>query len=105
MCCGRVGHRKPRSRLSFASTVLPNPSASFGCPTRRGQIAIEPAAPPDISLPAIAARPLINTASGKALLGSMSVLSLPAQPIDATQALNLSAGVSNSRVLRGRSFS
>ncbi len=29
----------------------------------------------------------------------------PPQPIDATQALNLSAGVSNSRVLRGRSFS
>ena len=27
------------------------------------------------------------------------------QPIDATQALNLSAGVSNSSVLRGRSFS
>ena len=30
---------------------------------------------------------------------------LPPQPIDATQALNLSAGVSNSDVLRGRSFS
>jgi hypothetical protein len=34
-----------RSRVSFASTVLPNPSASFGCTTRRSQIAIEPAAP------------------------------------------------------------
>jgi hypothetical protein len=30
---------------------------------------------------------------------------LLAQPVDATQALNLSAGVSNSKVLRGRSFS
>jgi hypothetical protein len=30
---------------------------------------------------------------------------VPPQPIDATQALNLSAGVSNSSVLRGRSFS
>ncbi len=30
---------------------------------------------------------------------------LPAQPVDATQALNLSAGVSNAMVLRGRSFS
>ena len=30
---------------------------------------------------------------------------LPPQPVDATQALNLSAGVSNSSVLRGRSFS
>jgi hypothetical protein len=30
---------------------------------------------------------------------------MPAQPVDATQALNLSAGVSNARVLRGRSFS
>jgi hypothetical protein len=34
-----------------------------------------------------------------------SVKRLPAQPVDATQALNLSAGVSNSKVLRGRSFS
>src|ERR1700737_1821705 len=30
---------------------------------------------------------------------------VPAQPVDATQASNLSAGVSNARVLRGRSFS
>jgi hypothetical protein len=29
----------------------------------------------------------------------------PAQPVDATQALNLSAGVSNCKVSRGRSFS
>jgi hypothetical protein len=29
---------------------------------------------------------------------------LPAQPVDATQALNLSAGVSNCKVSRGRSF-
>ena len=29
---------------------------------------------------------------------------LPAQPVDATHALNLSAGVSNPNVLRGRSF-
>jgi hypothetical protein len=29
----------------------------------------------------------------------------PAQPVDATQASNLSAGVSNAKVLRGRSFS
>jgi hypothetical protein len=33
------------------------------------------------------------------------VLSRPAQPVDATQALNLSAGVSNCKVSRGRSFS
>jgi len=32
-------------------------------------------------------------------------LRLRAQPVDATHALNLSAGVSNSNVLRGRSFS
>src|SRR5436190_23341379 len=31
--------------------------------------------------------------------------SLPAQPVDATQALNLSAGVSNCKVSRGRSLS
>src|SRR6266702_4556375 len=30
---------------------------------------------------------------------------MPAQPVDATQALNFSAGVSNPRVLRGRSLS
>src|ERR1700682_5333848 len=34
-----------------------------------------------------------------------SALALPAQPVDATQALNLSAGVSNCKVSRGRSFS
>src|SRR6266478_3759135 len=34
-----------------------------------------------------------------------SALPLPAQPVDATQALNLSAGVSNCKVSRGRSFS
>src|SRR6266481_10009301 len=33
------------------------------------------------------------------------LIRLPAQPVDATQALNLSAGVSNAMVLRGRSFS
>jgi hypothetical protein len=35
----------------------------------------------------------------------MSAMSLSAQPVDATQALNLSAGVSNVKVLRGRSLS
>ena len=34
----------------------------------------------------------------------MSALWMPAQPVDATQALNLSAGVSNCKVSRGRSF-
>ena len=34
-----------------------------------------------------------------------SAIQLPAQPIDATQALNLSAGVSNCKVSRGRSLS
>jgi hypothetical protein len=34
-----------------------------------------------------------------------SALPLPAQPVAATQALNLSAGVSNCKVSRGRSFS
>ena len=35
----------------------------------------------------------------------MSAIELQAQPIDATQALNLSAGVSNCKVSRGHSFS
>jgi hypothetical protein len=34
-----------------------------------------------------------------------SVFGVPAQPVDATQASNLSAGVSNCKVSRGRSFS
>ena len=40
-----------------------------------------------------------------AVVRSMSALGVPAQPVDATQALNLSAGVSNCKVSRGRSFS
>jgi hypothetical protein len=32
-------------------------------------------------------------------------IGVPAQPVDATQVLNLSAGVSNPKVFRGRSFS
>jgi hypothetical protein len=35
----------------------------------------------------------------------VSANGVPAQPVDATQALNLSAGVSNCKVSRGRSFS
>jgi hypothetical protein len=35
----------------------------------------------------------------------MSAIGVPAQPVDATQALNLSAGVSNCKVSRGRSLS
>jgi hypothetical protein len=35
----------------------------------------------------------------------MSAFGVPAQPVDATLALNLSAGVSNCKVSRGRSFS
>jgi hypothetical protein len=35
----------------------------------------------------------------------LSPIRLPAQPVDATQALNRSAGVSNCKVSRGRSFS
>ena len=34
-----------------------------------------------------------------------NTIRVPAQPVDATQALNLSAGVSNVKVLRGRSLS
>ena len=40
-----------------------------------------------------------------ARLRRMSAMPLSAQPVDATQALNLSAGVSNCKVSRGRSFS
>jgi hypothetical protein len=40
----------------------------------------------------------------KATFEEGPVLALPAQPVDATQALNLSAGVSNCKVSRGRSL-
>src|SRR5882672_1739952 len=62
----------PKHALAYRSHRLccPTPSASFGCTMRRSQIAIEPAAPPDVSLPAIGARPLVNTASGTVRLGS-----------------------------------
>jgi len=39
------------------------------------------------------------------LLATPSAFGEPAQPVDATQALNLSAGVSNCKVSRGRSLS
>ena len=42
---------------------------------------------------------------GLAPIKGPNLYSLPAQPVDATQALNLSAGVSNCKVSRGRSFS
>jgi hypothetical protein len=42
--------------------------------------------------------------AGKPDMG-ISEITLPAQAVDATQALNLSAGVSNCKVSRGRSFS
>src|SRR5882762_8889922 len=55
----------PKHALAHRSHRLccPTPSASFGCTMRRSQIAMEPAAPLNASLPAIAARPLVNTAS------------------------------------------
>ena len=46
---------------------------------------------------------LVAVSSDRALITSGVPLS--AQPVDATQALNLSAGVSNCKVSRGRSFS
>jgi hypothetical protein len=50
----------------------------------------------------------VQTAEGKSVVfrrqSMTSGLPLPAQPVDATQALNLSAGVSNCKVSRGRSF-
>jgi hypothetical protein len=71
----RPGGSPKHRALAYRShrPCCPTPSAPFGCPTLRSQIAIEPAAPPDGSLPAIAARPLVNTASGTVRLGSTSV--------------------------------
>src|ERR1700716_2464651 len=67
---GSPKHRALAYRLH--RPCCPTPSAPLGCPTRRSQ-SLEPAALPDVSLPAIAVRPLINTASGTVRLGSMSV--------------------------------
>ena len=46
-----------------------------------------------------------NSRCGSVTRARMSAVGLPPQPIDATQALNLSAGVSNCKVSRGRSLS
>jgi hypothetical protein len=97
MCCGRVGHRNRVLAYRSHRPCCPTPSAPCGCPTRRSQIAIqiaiEPAAPPDVSLPAIAARPLVNTAFGAVRLGSMSVPgpSLQKRDVRATSGLLLIA--------------
>jgi hypothetical protein len=64
-------------RLFFRSAKLPNLIAAY-----------EPAKKP------MKLEPIVMIHGG-----------LPAQPVDATQALNLSAGVSNPKVLRGRSLS
>src|SRR6476660_4393878 len=51
-------------------------------------------------------RAAIELVLGRVLIKrEMSAFGVPAQPVDATQALNLSAGVSNCKVSRGRSFS
>jgi hypothetical protein len=51
--------------------------------------------------------PLLGKSGQRWILArdGLSAFELPAQPVDATQALNLSAGVSNCKVLRGRSLS
>ena len=46
-----------------------------------------------------------NDGLASQFIPSESRFSLPAQPVDATHALNVSAGVANSSVLRGRSLS
>ena len=46
-----------------------------------------------------------HPASGVESVWPERLLILPSQPIDATQALNLCAGVSNCNVFLGRSFS
>jgi hypothetical protein len=47
----------------------------------------------------------VSLLSGKRVDRAMSPFGRPAQSVDATQALNLSAGVSNCKVSRGRSLS
>jgi hypothetical protein len=46
-----------------------------------------------------------NPSHNSLLLGKRAIFEMPAQAVDATQALNLTAGVSNCKVSRGRSFS
>src|SRR5712675_3239932 len=58
------GSPKPRSRVSFASTVLPNPVGSLRLSHAQKPNRYRARGTPDVSLPAIAARPLVNTASG-----------------------------------------
>jgi len=53
-----------RSRVSFASTVLPNPVGFLRLSHAQKPNRYRARGTPDVSLPAIAARPLVNTASG-----------------------------------------
>ena len=53
-----------RSRVSFASTVLPNPVGFLRLYHAQKPNCYRARGTPDVSLPAIAARPLVNTASG-----------------------------------------
>jgi hypothetical protein len=75
MCCDVATERiteTSHSRVSFASTVLLNPVGSLRLSRAQKPNRYARAAPPDVSLPAIAARPLVNPASGTVRLGSMS---------------------------------
>jgi len=53
-----------RSRVSFASTVLPNPVGFLRLCHAQKPNRYRARGTPNVSLPAIAARPLVNTASG-----------------------------------------
>ena len=55
-------------------------------------------------MPGVFVPPLVNENDHQLILVGVRFW-LPARLVDATQALNLSAGVSNPKVLRGRSLS
>ena len=79
-------------------------TGSMACTPRTGGIAIKdcPRWKPSASQQLTSANGTKRTSQWRHL---MSALWVPAQPVDATQALNLSAGVSNCKVSRGRSLS
>ena len=93
--CGAM----PPLRFISEPVVLPNPN-----PTTEGEIRRQHRL--SCSSPQGGSQPCaISSGAWVPVTPPISAFEVPAQPVDATQALNLSAGVSNCKVSRGRSFS
>src|SRR5664280_3092649 len=73
-CCTRVSPKHRALAYRSHRPCCSTPSAPIGCPTRSSQIAIEPAAPPPISLPAISSFGGFRTPALAAAFAAPSVI-------------------------------